>query len=118
MIHKSRPVISSAIFAPSRWIANDCQNLGRLGFIAVGQKAFSKFDRQSQDDNGIVGFLRQLACQHHRVAPMPWPDFGCGHHTIPTPWESASIGWQPAEGEGEMNEQKPDAQWLWFLMRW
>jgi len=28
------------------------------------------------------------------------------------------IGWQPAEGEGEMNEQKPDAQWLWFLMRW
>jgi hypothetical protein len=61
MIHKSRPVISAAIFAPSRWIENDCQNLGRLGFIAVGQKAFSKFDRQSQDDNGIVGFLRQPA---------------------------------------------------------
>jgi hypothetical protein len=57
MIHKSRPVISSAIFAPSRWIANDCQNLGRLGFIAVGQKAFSKFDRQSQDDHLNQGRL-------------------------------------------------------------
>src|SRR6266403_2190215 len=89
MIHKSRPVISSAIFAPSRWIANDCQNLGRLGFIAVGQKAFSKFDRQSQDGNGIVGF---------RLRPSHHP------HALGI---RIRIGWQPAEGEGEMNEQKP-----------
>ena len=43
-----------------RWIANDCQNLGRLGFIAVGQKAFSKFDRQSQDDHLNQGRLVEL----------------------------------------------------------
>jgi hypothetical protein len=62
-----------------------CQNLGRLGFIAVGQKAFSKFDRQSQDDNGIVGFLRQLACEHQGVSAVPRFNF---HHTIPTPCQS------------------------------